>query len=172
MFREHGLFDAAARLSRFRGFRAVAPKCAFDHEQILDAEDFNRTHFEAGTFVAGSGRRDIDCPLLTLGDGRIHDFADFIERPLPDLDQPFRYIGVRSNGGFTARRTGKKLLIDGTIRHGFYTTRRNAASMMERAGKAHAFPTHYRHRQDVSAESWYVPEGMLTLTQVTWGDLY
>ncbi len=174
----HGFYDAATKLRRYRNSKAETPHHLFDHEPILAAEDFNRTYFEARTFVAKSGHSDIDRRLSTLRHGGIYDFADHFDCPTVEFGNSLRsrHSGVRSSAGFTARREGSKLLIDGTVRHGLYTTAdhgrasRGSAAALARGTVRIRGP--YHRRQNVAAESCYQTSGELTVVRVTWGDVY
>ncbi|MCK8786020.1 hypothetical protein M0638_16710 [Roseomonas sp. NAR14] len=182
-------------------------------DPLMAQEDRNRSRMERGTFVGRTRANSQVTRLSKLNDGETLAFEDGYDAAYPTsnneaaqslpgrleriadtagsiITNPATYLAfgqnnVASRGQFSARRDGNRLLIRGTVSHGFGNTERGTdsepfdfhagqpgggeAATLERAGEARPFDMAYRRQQDVEAEAEYNPDGTLTLRRATWG---
>lgn len=183
------------------GTRSYTKEEMSKHPAYDDAIDHNRTMFESGTFTGNTNNNDVKKALFGLKDGDSANFADDWERNVNAFDnisspskmnltEPSTYFafgrsGVRSDGNFTAKRSGDDLMISGNIlnRLGSKDNETEAfdfnpgqpgsseARVLERLGKAKPFAMDYRRRQTVQAQGRYEPDGTITVLKTLWGDL-
>ncbi len=202
-FRTLGLSDAARNLRRYRSAQGGTLNFTDDqiarHEPILEAEDLNRTRFEAGTFIGKTGDSDLNARLRSPRDGEVFTFNDDFNRGLYSPEQsrlsqatdafsnPTTYLAfgrgeILSSGDFTARRDGRRLIIRGLVTNGFDPKGKDnvfdfnpgqsgsiPARVLKKRGEARPFRMQFTRRQQVEAEAAYGPDGALTLKKVTWG---
>jgi hypothetical protein len=187
VFDHRGYDTAAENVRRYRSGRGGLEEYSDEeiarHPALLEAEDENRTRFEARTFTGRTGNRDLNAELLNLQDGASYNFFDKWDNGIP-ISGPSTYFafgrtGVTSNGAFSAHRNGDVLTVRGYVGHGFGAREvfdfhfgqpgSQSAAILEGAGEAAPFHMAYDRVQGVEAELRYEPDGSLTLRRASWG---
>jgi hypothetical protein len=199
-----GFDRASEHLGRYlsgRGAPRMLSSAEVEREPALtNAERANRTLFEARTFRAATGDEQLNALLRNLPDGGSAEFSDRFERPAGLLDlarRPGTYFalgrtGVRSEGGFAARRRGDLITIEGEVTHrldsrpeaenergligdpydfDFPQPGSVTAGVLESWGQARPFEVTSERRQPVTARIRIGPNGQLTVERVRWGQI-
>jgi hypothetical protein len=187
-------------LSGRGGARVLSSKDVESEPALTNAERRNRTLFESRTFRAATDEQKLNELLRALPDGKSVKFTDQFETSAGLLDlarRPGTYFalgrtGVRSDGGFTARRKGDLITIEGEVAHrldsrpkaenerglvgdpydfDFPQPGSVTASVLERWGQARPFEVTSERRQPVTARVRIGPSGQLTVERVRWGTI-
>jgi hypothetical protein len=137
-----GLDTAAENLRRYRsgvgGTRRYDDDEIESHLPVTEAEDTNRTQFEADTFTGRTGSEKAAEAMLRVRDGETRRFTDYWKVPLDyrnalgqrpaaslrrglnaDTYASFGQGEVMSRGTFTVSRRGNDLTVEGEVGHKF-----------------------------------------------------